>query len=539
MRSRAFLIPLGAFALLFAAGCGSRQTAAEEGIQTGTLLLGNGAEPADLDPHVITAFTDANVAAALLEGLTALDESTSQPVPAIAERWETSADGLVWTFHLRENARWSNGDPVTAGDFVYSIRRMLTPAMAAEYSYMMHPIRNARAYNEGRVTDPALIGAEAVDPRTLRLTLEDPCPWLLALTAHATWLPVHPPTIERFGAAQSRSTEWTRAGNFVGNGPFLLTEWTPNARIVVDRNPQYWDAANTTINRVVFFPNNDIATDERNFRAGQIHVTYELSPDKLAAYREENPEVLRVDPFLETTYLRFNVTRPPFDNPLLRQALARAIDREAIARSVLRGSRVPATALVPPGTAGYTSRTAVPTDFDEARALLAQAGYPGGQGLAPFEVQIKNDDIHRLVLEAIQEMWKRELGVTLTISSLEQKTWIDNWVAFAYQASSARWIGDYVDPSTFLEMFVTGGGNNLTGWSSAEYDRLIAEAARTLDTAARQELQQQAEAILLRETPITPIFHGTRIYLIDPAVRGWEPALLGNHRYQYLRLEAR
>ncbi len=522
--------------LLFTS-CTKRETPAEEGIRTQTLLLGNGAEPKDLDPQVDVAYTDGNILIALFEGLTCIDDKTSQPVPGVAERWETSSDGLTWTFHLRPNAKWSNGDPVTAADFIYSIHRMLSPKLAAEYSAMMWAIRNAEAFNAGKITDFSQVGARALDDRTLQLTLGAPCPWLLALTAHPTWLPVHQAVIEKFGPMDQPGTRWTRAGNLVGNGPFLLKEWTPNSRIVVERNPAYWDAGQGKLQRIIFFPNDNIATDEKNFRAGQLHLTYELAPEKIATYRAEAPEKLRVDPFLETLFLRVNVTKPPLDNRKLRQALARALNRESIAKNVLRGSRMPAGEFVPPGTAGYVSPAPIPDDYEAARRLLAEAGYPGGKGLAPIEVQIKSDDMHRAILEAIQEMWKRELGITIVIAPLEQKTWIQNWSTLSYQVASSRWVGDYVDPDTFLGMFTTNNGNNETGWSNPAYDRLIAEAAGTLDAPRRLAIQQQAETILLDEAPIIPIYHGARIYLIHPAVKGWVPSLLGFHRYQFVELK--
>ena len=537
MRHRRLVIALCLFALVFGfAGCTPRETPAEAGLRTKTLLLGNGAEPADLDPQIDTAYTDMNILVALFEGLTTLDELTGQPQPGMAERWEASPDGLEWTFHLRADARWSNGDPLTADDFVYSFRRILAPRLASEYAYMLKPLKNAEAINAGKITDLAALGVRAVDPHTLALTLGEPCPWLLALAAHQAWFPVHRATIEKFGGMDQRGTRWTRPGNFVGNGAFALKEWTPNSRLIVEKNPYYWDAAHNRLNAVVFFPNEDIATDERNFRAGQLHLTYDLPPEKIATYRDEAPQFLRIDPFLETFYLRFNVTKPPLDNLKVRQALARALDRAAICRSVLRDSRAPAHAFTPPGTAGYTAQANVPDDFAAARRLLAAAGFPGGKGFPTLEVQIKNDDLHRSVLEAIQQMWRRELGINVVLAPLEQKTWIANQQAMTYQICSSRWAGDYLDPNTFLDLWVTNGGNNQTGWSNPGYDRLIAEAAHTLDTVRRQALQQQAEALLLDEVPIVPLFHGARIYLIHPAVRNWQPTLLGLHRYQYVEL---
>ncbi|MBI5382463.1 MAG: peptide ABC transporter substrate-binding protein [Opitutae bacterium] len=523
-------------ATLLFAGCARRETPASVGLRTKTLLLGNGAEPADLDPQVVTAYTDMNILVALFEGLTTLDELTAAPQPGVAERWETSADGLVWTFHLRADARWSNGAPLTAEDFVYSFRRILAPKLASEYAYMLWPLANAQAFNEGKLADPAALGVRALDPRTLQLTLAQPCPWLLALTAHQAWFPVHRATIEKFGAMDQRGTRWTRPENFVGNGPFALKEWTPNARLVVAKNPHYWDAAHNRLSSVVFFPNENIATDEKNFRSGQLHLTYDLPPEKIAAYRADAPHLLRIDPFLETFYLRFNVARPPLDQRKVRQALSRALDRAAICRTVLRDSRVPAHAFTPPGTAGYTAQAAVPDDFAAARRLLAEAGFPEGKNFPALEVQIKSDDLHRGVLEAVQEMWRRELGIRIIIAPLEQKTWVANQQAMTYQICTSRWAGDYLDPNTFLDMWVTNGGNNQTGWSQPAYDRLIAAAAREMDTPRRQALQQQAEALLLDEAPIAPLFHGARVYLIHPAVKNWQPTLLGLHRYQYVEL---
>lgn len=382
--------------------CTRRESAAAAGVRTQTLLLGNAAEPADLDPDTINAWTDSNVDYALFEGLTWIDEKTTEPVPAAAARWEASPDGLIYTFHLRPDGRWSNSDPVTAADFVYSFRRILTPAFAASYSYMLWPIKNARAYNNGKITDFSQVGVEAVDATTLRVTLEKPTPYLPGLAAHTTWLPVHRATIEKFGRFDQKGTMWTRPGNLVGNGPFVLKEWVPNGRIVVDKNPHYWDASHVRLNRIIFFPIENGDAEENAFRAGQLHVTYGLPITKIATYRRDHPEELRIDTRLASYYLFINVTRPPLDNPKLRRAMALAVDREAIARDVLVGSRTPAHSFVPPDCAGYTSRAAVPDDFAEARRLLAEAGYPGGRGLPTFEVQSYSTEASVRILEAIQ-----------------------------------------------------------------------------------------------------------------------------------------
>lgn len=535
------LLPSGLLlvATLGVLSCARRETPAEAATRAHTLLIGNQSEPADLDPHIVTAYTDQNILMALFEGLTCLDEETSVPVPGIAEKWDISGDGLSYTFHLRANARWSNGERVTAGDFAYSFRRILSPALASEYSYMLWPIKNAEAFNSGKLTDFDKVGVTAIDDTRLRIELERPTPYLLSLAAHPTWFPVQRATIEKFGRIDQRSTAWTRPGNLIGNGAFVLTEWSPNARVVVEKNPHYWGAAKNEIERVVFLPIENPDVEERGFRAGQMQITYTLPTEKIARYRESAPDQLRVDPFLQTFFLRFNVTKPPLDDARIRRALALALDRESLTRNVLRGSRLPADSLVPPGTGGYKfdiARTAAQSQADEARQLLRDAGVAEGKGLPVFELQVRNDDTQPKVAEAIQGMWQRELGVRVTIVPFEQKTWLQNQQSMAYTIAFSGWAGDYADPSTFLELFLRGGGNNWTGWGDAAYDQAIADAAKSTDTAERFTLFQKAESRLLEAAPIAPLYFGARTYLIRPVVKNWRPALLGFHRYQLIKL---
>lgn len=526
-----------ALCLLFTA-CGRKPDNAQPATASASILrLGNGAEPADLDPHTMTAFTDQNIALALFEGLCALDERTSAPVPAAAERWETSADGLTWTFHLRANLLWSDGSPLTAADFVASWQRALSPALGAEYAYLLHPLKNAAALNSGQLTDFSQLGATAPDARTLRLTLERPTAYLAALTANPVWFPINPRVLEKHGTLTARGTPWTRPGHLIGNGPFILTEWVPQAHVKVARNPRYWDAATVRLDGLTFFPTENLDVDERNFRADQVDLTNELPLSKVETYRRENPAALRLDPFLETFFLRFNTTRPPLNDVRVRRALSLSIDRAQLARTLLRGTRAPAPHYTPPDCAGYTASARVPTDFAAARVLLAAAGFPEGRGFPRLEVQVKNDELHAKVLEVIQAMWQRELGLTITIAPVEQKTWIANQSTLNYAISSARWVGDFVDPVTFLDMFVGGGTNNWTGWADPAYDRLIAKAATLTDPAARLAQFQTAEALLLEHSPIAPVFFGVRAYLINPRVHGWEPALLGFHQYKKVYLQ--
>jgi oligopeptide transport system substrate-binding protein len=349
-------------------------------------------------------------------------------------------------------------------------------------------------------------------------------------------MPVHRATVERFGRMQDRDTAWTRPGNLVSNGAFVLTEWRPNARIIVAKNPRYWDAAHNHLERVIFFPVENADSEENNFRAGQLHLTYGLPTAKIASYQREAPDRLRLDPMLALNYLNFNTTRPPFDNPKVRRALALAIDRDTIARKVTNGARLPASTLVPPNCGGYVSPAGQPFDFAAARALLAEAGFPGGRGLPSLPLQVPNGRASAQIAEAMQGMWLRELGLHVTIETYEQRTGLQNQQTLNFTFGFQGWVADFADPITFLDIFRTGGGNNWTGWSSKVYDGLLDRAANTPDPAARFALLRQAESLLLEEAPVAPFIFSLQTYLIHPAVKNWEPSPLGIHRYQLVEL---
>lgn len=533
-RLTVFLVAAG---LGLLTGCAKRQNVAQAAADQGMLLLGNGAEPQDLDPQVSTAYVDYNVEIALYEGLTCLDEASSEAVPGQAQSWDVAPDGLAYTFHLRPGLQWSNGDPVTAEDFRYSMERLLSPKLAAEYAYLLSSVRNADAFHDGKVTNFAQVGVKVADPQTLRIELQTPCPYLPAIMAHQALFPVHRATLEKFGAFDRRGTPWTRPENLIGNGPFLLKEWNPGSRIVVARNPRYWDDAKNHLSGVTFFPIDNPVVEENTYRAGQLHVTFDLQPDHLARLRREIPDQLRIDLLSESDFLRFNLQVKPLDDARVRQALSLAIDRVALCRDVLYGSRPPAFCLTPPGTGGYTSTARAKTDPAEARRLLAAAGFPGGKGFPKLTIQLWPDPIGPRAVEAIQQMWRRELGIDVGIAQQEFRVYLDNQRTLHYEITRARWLGDYNDPSTYLDMFLTGGGNNQTGWGSPEYDRLDGEANRTLDAGQRRGLLDRAEHVLIDQAPIAPLFFGSRTFLIQPYVKGWVPSLLGIHRYQYVRLE--
>lgn len=522
------------------AGGGSKITgASQEDIQNQILRLGNGNEPQGLDPHLVTGVIEHRIITALLEGLVAEDPHDLSPVnDGVAESWDISEDQKTYTFHLRESARWSNGDPVTSMDFVESYKRMLTPVLASEYAYMLHIVENAKAYNEGEIDDFSKVGFEAPDEKTLIVRLNHPTPYFLSLLNHYSWFPVHIPTIEKHGPVYERGSRWTRAENFVGNGPFVLKEWSPNEVIVVEKNPNYWDADTVKLNEIHFYPIESETTEERNFRSGKLHVTYVLPLTKIPVYQKNNPDLIRIDDYLATYFYRINVTRPPLNDVRVRQALTMAIDRESIVNNILKGGQKPALSLIPPSTAGYTSKNHQDQDFEKAREMLAEAGFPNGEGFPKLELLYNTLEQHRTIAEAIQQMWKENLNINVELVNQEWKVYLDTQKNLNYDICRAGWTGDYVDPNTFMDMWYEGGGNNDTGWVNKEYEALVDKASMTADKEERLELFQQAEKILLEESPIIPIYYYTRFYAIDPAVQGWHPTIFNHHPYKHLSLKA-
>ncbi len=322
----------------------------------------------------------------------------------------------------------------------------------------------------------------------------------------------------------------------MGNGPFNLEEWRLNSRVRVKKSPTYWDAGTVALNEIVFHTIDSNDVEERSFRAGQLHLTDTIPVNRIDRYRRENPELLRIDPYLGTYFYGVNVTRPVLREKLVRRALGLAIDRQAIVEKVWRGGQLPAHHFTPPDTAGYTARASLPSDVPRARQLLAEAGYPGGRGLPPIEILFNTSENHKLTAEAIQQMWRAHLGVEARLVNQEEKVYFDSRRQKNYDVVRWTWIGDYNDPRTFLDLWVTGGGNNHTGWSNARYDELIAAAAAAPDQAARYAAFQEAEAILLEEAPILPIFFFTHAFLIRPSVQHWHPTILDHHPYKYVRL---
>ena len=533
---RRLLLPAAALALLFATtACRRPETRVTAGDRTQTLHLGNSSEPADLDPQIVTNITDAQIVINLMEGLTAMDPKDAHPVPGVAEKWEVSPDNLTWTFHLRADAKWSNGDPVTARDFAYAFQRILSPNLASEYASLLHCLRNAAAFTSGKLTDFSEVGVRVIDDRTLALTLHTPLSYLPALAMHPAWSPIHRATIEKFGRMDERGTKWTRAGNFVGNGAFTLAAWEPNQVIRLARSETYWDRAAVRLATVNIYPIEDRVTEEASFRTGQLHITATVPPDKIDTYKRDQPALLRQEPTFASYYLTYNTTKPPLNDPRVRRALALVIDRPSLCEKVLRGGRTPAYTLTPPGIAGYTSTPAFTENIAEAQKLLADAGFPAGKGFPRLELLTTKGSTSQLP-EAMQQMWKLHLGIDIAIVLQETRVFFDSLRTKAYDIAPAGWVGDYLDPSSFLELFRAGNANNHSGWSSPDYDRLITEALRAPDDTARYALYQQAETLLMKDMPVGPLIYGRRNYLVLPSVQGWEPNVLDLHPFKGIRL---
>lgn len=501
------------------------------------LRLGAGAEPQALDPHLVTGHGEHRILSALFEGLTTLDQETLELEPGAAASWEVSNDGLTYTFHLQAEGRWSNGDPVTAQDFVYGWRRILTPSLGSEYSYMLWILENAEAYNKGDITDFSEVGVKALDDKTLEVRLKYPAPYFLSMLIHYSWFPIHRETIEQYGGIDERLSKWTQPGNMVSNGPFKLAAWAPNQLIQGVRNDHYWDEDEVKLDAVNFYPIESLVTEEREFRAGNLHMTYAFPLTKTNTYREEHPDLLRIEPFVSTYYYRFNVTREPLDDPRVRRALAMAIDKRAIAEDVSYDTVYPAPALTPPDLAGYTAEAGIEFDPEAARELLAEAGYSDGEGFPELELLYNSSEDHKRIAEAIQNMWQKHLNIPIGTNNQDWKVYLASMTSLDYDIARSGWIADYLDPINFLECFVTDGGNNRTGWSNEEYDGLIEEARRTLDEEERRALYQEAERILLEEAPIAPVYYYTQRFLKAPELKGAKANKMGYLNFKSFYLE--
>ncbi len=526
--------------LTLVTGCGRHETAVEAGNRAQILNLGIATEPQDLDPQLLQFQSHFNIFMALSEGLVGYDPADLHPVPGVAERWEVSADGLTYTFHLRANAKWSNGDAVTAHDFVFSARRILAPALGSPFRYYFDDVRGAKEFTATPGSDFSNVGLRAVDDHTLRIELTHPFPQFLFLLGNWAWYPLHRATLEKYGGVDRPYADWSKPGRLVGNGPFALAEWKPGQVIIVKKNPHYWDAARVRLNEIHFHPIENADTEERAFRSGQLHVTENVPGSKLREYAAQQSSPLVVAPIFATYAYVFNVTRPPFDDVRVRQAFSLALDRESIVASQVASGIRPARSFVPP-VDGYAGPEAATMRFDpaEARRLLAAAGYPDGRGFPAIEMATNSSQLHREIAEVLQQLWSKNLGVSVAISLKEGKVFYQERLRKQYALSRSSWFGDYPDPFAFLTLYLSDNGQNTTGYANLDYDRPALAAGQSPDEATRLAKYREAETVLLHDVPVVPLFHETSRHLVHPAVRGRYPNLFEIHPFQGMWLEAK
>jgi oligopeptide transport system substrate-binding protein len=640
------------------------------------LIIGNSNEPKGLDPHLVSGVLESNIIRALFEGLCVEDPAKdSTSLPGAALTWDPSDDFTEWIFNLNPEAKWSDGVPVTAVDFVFSYKRLLSPDpnWPAEYSEMLYFLKNGEAYNRSKFghilcgNDPdfpldwktlkkanfegerslklenfvgkkfsdlkeidlkklkpylkedepidlakitaekvdlknlsetekriffnakgidklskeqlqslksdsslvtwtdvvpeevrqivldrliahheagkpnlweeAQVGVTAVDDFTLKITLRGPVPFLPEITKHYTWYPVPKHIVLRYGKINTAfSSQWTRPGNLVSNGPFKLKTWRTNHFLEVEKNPHYWDRDQVDLNGIRYLPIKNYYTETRMFGDGQLHMTYTVPSELIPMAKKKYPDQLRQEPYVGVRFIRVNTRKEPLNNPNFRRALATAIDQKAICEKILLGGQKPASGIVPP-FGEYKVPGLIQFDPEKARALLKESGYSTDSKFSEIKLLTTNSESGLREAEALQEMWKQQLGIKVRIVQREWTTYLQKQYDADYDLCVAGWIGDYLDPTTFLEMWVTDGGNNNTGWGSKEFENLLTKAENTADVAARMDVLSQAEKTILADTPVLPIYWYTTNYLIRPEVKNWNPLLLNNHPFKFVKIE--
>ena len=522
------------FALLTLIACSSDHQLNDRIYNGQVLHIGNGTEPQDLDPHTVTGVPELKLNMALFEGLLARHPESLELIPAIAKSWHHNDSENSYTFHLRNNAKWSNGDPLTANDFVYSWRRLMHPLLGNEYATNNYAIVNAEAYHKNEIIDFEQVGIKALNDYTLEFVLREKNPMFLQAMADRSTFPVHQATIEAHGKMTDRGTRWTRPENIVSNGPFKLLKWEPNNIITMVKNPNYWDRDKVLLNAMHFYPIENLSTEERMFRTGRLQLTTTgyIPTDKIKIYQEEYPDKITITPIYATYFYLINTEKKPFDDVRIRKALALSIDRQSIVDNVIKGGQKPAYSLNPPDPNGYLPASGVGYDTEKAKQLLAEAGYPNGEGFPSFEILYNTVEHHRKIALTIQQMWKNTLGIDATLTNQEWKVYLNTRKEKQYSIARAGSVGSFNDPVDFLDTYTSESGMNDTGWSNSRFDQLINQASQIKNKEERFSLFQEAEKILTDEVPLIPIYYYTKIKLKSPKVMGWHENLLDHPYYK-------
>ncbi len=520
--------------------CGKSQTPVEVATQNNILLMGNSADPESLDPTLATGFSEARILNALFEGLVGADTKTLEPKPALAQRWEISDDGLTYTFYLDKRAKWSDGSSLTSNDFVFAWLRALKPSISAQYATMLYRIKNAEAIAKGKEKDLSKFGAKAIDAHTLKVELEKPCPYFLSLLYHNIYFPLPKKTLEKFGADKFPNAVWTKPENIVSNGAFVLKNWSINNKISVRRNPHYREPNLIKLNGIDFLPITNINTEDRAFRAGQLHLTDSICPHRIKNILEKTPQLFRSNKWLGVYYYIFNTARKPFDDPRVRKALSLAINRNAIIDNFLKAKQTPAYSFVPDGCGGMKASTKIAKtqDVQLARKLLAQAGFPNGEGFPKIKITYNVSEQHKPIAEAIQQMWKKNLNIDAELYNLSWPAYLAARRAKDFDIARASWIGDFAEPETFLEMFSSDSALNHSSWKNKKFDELLKRAENTTSKSNRLLSLQRAEELMIDSAPVMPIYFFSKVYQISPDVKNWHANLLDYHDYKGVYLQS-
>ena len=524
------LLKLSAAVLLGSVLFGSAPAFAEA-----VLHRGNAGEPQTLDQAQTSINIEAFILKDLYEGLTIYD-AAGKIIPGAAESWTLSDDGVTYTFKLRENAKWSDGSPVTAQDFEFSFKRVEDPKTAAKYANILYPIKNAEAINNGKA-EVATLGVKAVDDKTFEITLERPTPFFLELLAHQTALPVSKASVERNGA------DFVKPGTMVSNGAFKLVSHVPNDSLVVEKNENHWDAANTKLDKVIFYPIDDQAASVRRFEAKEMDLVFNFSADQIERLRGTYKDQVHVSPTLATYYYAFDSSQAPYDDVRVRQALSMAVDRDFLAKEIYSGSQIPAYSLVPPGIATY--REPSKADFatlsqldreDKALELMKEAGY--GEGGKPLEIEIRynTNPNHERVATAVADMWKNTFKAKVTMTNLD----VSSHYAYLqeggkFNVARAGWVADYADAENFLALNLsTNKTFNYGKYNNPEFDALMQKSYAEENPEARSKLLHEAEALLSRDQPVAPLLTQADLWLVSNRVSGWEDNAANEHLSRFL-----
>ena len=525
--------------LFIVASCSESINPVDSGLENQIYHHGNGSEPQGLDPHIVTGVPEHHILISLCEGLTIPNPNPNDMngyMAGTAESWSISDDGKEYVFNINKNAKWSNGESVTADDFVWSWKRILTASLGSQYPDMLYYLEGAYEYHNGLIDDFDQVGVKSIDKHTLQVNLKNPTPFFLGLLSHYSTWPVHKETVLKFGDIDDRNGEWTRPGNFVCNGPFQLKTWELNNKIVVEKNPHYYDASIVQLNEIHYYPVSNVMTEDRMFRAGQLHLTSTLPSQKCPIYIEENPN-LRIDPYMGTYFYRINTENEVLKDVKVRKALAYSIDRQLLVDKVTKCGQIPAYSFTPPGTNGYQPTTVIPFDPILAKSLLDEAGFSEENPFPKLEILFNTNEDHRKLALAIQQMWQINLGIEVELVNQDWKVYLNREMIGDFQISRAGWIGDYEDPNTFLDLMRPNRGNNKTGWENMEYDALVQKANTINNQAERYELLYKAEEILIENMPVIPLYTYVRAYQLSPDVKGFSPHILDHHHPKFIYLE--